>query len=526
MEHRSGASDIDHEEFNVGIAQGSPTRSPTRSSTRSPTRSPVRRNYDPDGEIASLRAKLAEKENQLKLQADSLIEMEASLNELQTLVASASSSEMQSPRHPMEDADAMQLRAMLREKNEKIQELTSEFDAHRADFRSTLDALELARTETERFYEKTIDELRREIEALQERDEEMEAVSNQLSQLMEQVTDLEEGLEDARRGEAEARAEVEFLRGEVERVREELRREKEKTANMGKANIADELSRKNDEIRGLKAIIQSLSGGATPEAAFKSSGFQRSGGANGNGVSVTDSEEFLAEKEKRELLEREIRELQETINQKTTHEEELAREIEEMRSRKRGQSITSNTTDRTVIEKRNSGRDSKGPVAAWRQARNASNSVSSLNSIREPQLSEPEKRPEPAMISDEDNDDAESESDHQWCEICQTTDHHILNCTSMLGGITTTKPEVNTTLAASSSEADPTDAPSPLAPPKPLSPTEKKKSVHLPAAPPLVDNGSGPVAGKESRVVDESKWCALCERDGHDSTDCPFDEPF
>src|SRR5690606_14613015 len=130
------------------------------------------------------------------------------------------------------------------------------------------------------------DELRREIEALQERDEEMEAVSNQLSQLMEQVTDLEEGLEDARRGEAEARAEVEFLRGEVERVREELRREKEKTANMGKANIADELSRKNDEIRGLKAIIQSLSGGATPEAAFKSSGFQRSGGANGNGVSV------------------------------------------------------------------------------------------------------------------------------------------------------------------------------------------------------------------------------------------------
>ncbi|KAI5290776.1 hypothetical protein KEM55_008503, partial [Ascosphaera atra] len=38
-------------------------------------------------------------------------------------------------------------------------------------------------------------------------------------------------------------------------------------------------------------------------------------------------------------------------------------------------------------------------------------------------------------------------------------------------------------------------------------------------------NGSmGPLAGKESGVVDESKWCALCERDGHESIDCPFDE--
>ena len=37
---------------------------------------------------------------------------------------------------------------------------------------------------------------------------------------------------------------------------------------------------------------------------------------------------------------------------------------------------------------------------------------------------------------------------------------------------------------------------------------------------------AGPVAGKESGVVDASKWCALCERDGHDSVDCPFEDEF
>jgi len=80
---------------------------------------------------------------------------------------------------------------------------------------------------------------------------------------------LEDGLEDARRGEAEARGEVEFLRGEVERGRSELRREREKGSsgpveNGGSGNEMDgklELEMKEDEIRGLKAIIHSLQAG-------------------------------------------------------------------------------------------------------------------------------------------------------------------------------------------------------------------------------------------------------------------------
>jgi hypothetical protein len=67
--------------------------------------------------------------------------------------------------------------------------------------------------------------------------------------------------------------------------------------------------------------------------------------------------------------------------------------------------------------------------------------------------------------------------------------------------------------------------------PAPLSPAKPKATpVAFPAAPKpmpmpsILD--SGPIAGKESGVIDETKWCAICERDGHDSVDCPFEDAF
>ena len=126
------------------------------------------------------------------------------------------------------------LRNVIQEKNDKIAVLTAEFDSHRADFRNTLDTLELASSETERLSEKRIEDLieerrvlQEENELLHEQTEDVASVAAQLRQLEEVVQELEEGLEEARRGEAEARGETEFLRGEVERVRAELKRERE-----------------------------------------------------------------------------------------------------------------------------------------------------------------------------------------------------------------------------------------------------------------------------------------------------------
>ena len=43
-------------------------------------------------------------------------------------------------------------------------------------------------------------------------------------------------------------------------------------------------------------------------------------------------------------------------------------------------------------------------------------------------------------------------------------------------------------------------------------------------APPVPPGGDGPAPGKDSGKIDMSKWCAMCERDGHESVDCPFEE--
>ena len=129
-------------------------------------------------------------------------------------------------------SEVAHLQSIIAEKNAKIASLTAEFDAHRADFRSTLDTLEMASTETERVYEKKVEDLLEERRMLMAQGEDVESVARQLRQLEEVVQELEEGLEDARRGEAEARGEVEFLRGEVERVRAELRRERERNVEL------------------------------------------------------------------------------------------------------------------------------------------------------------------------------------------------------------------------------------------------------------------------------------------------------
>ena len=120
-------------------------------------------------ENQQLQQKLEERDRQLKEQAASLAEMESSLAELQSLmaannVAQTSSQLASTPEAGIEGGtDVSQLRSLVREKNEKIQMLTAEFDSHRADFRSTIDTLEMASTETERVYEKRVQELLQEV---------------------------------------------------------------------------------------------------------------------------------------------------------------------------------------------------------------------------------------------------------------------------------------------------------------------------------------------------------------------------
>lgn len=464
-------------------------------------RAPSRQAAAQDEEIERLRAEVAERDKQIQDQTATLAEMESSLNEVQSLMEQA---ELPAPRRgSLDDRDTGQLRALLREKNEKIAMLTAEFDAHRADFRSTIDTLELASTETERVYEKKIEELMLDIQQIQERTSDVDAVATQLKQLEELVQELEEGLEDARRGEAEARGEVEFLRGEVERTRAELRREREKaasgtngtngTTNGDQSSLFKELEQKEDEIRGLKAIIHSLSRDSLP------------GDADRPPAHADDNEA-------REKLERQVAELRALLDTKNTREEELEHELDNLRRgsattlRGTGLSSVRNSRDTVVSAKDLEQRFEQQPP------RKAHNRVRTLDTMPE-----------------SDGMSSITENSTLWCELCEASGHDILTCTNMFGQKTeptAERPDDGGLTTPINEDAYKIAPLSPrLPPPSVAQPVPAPKLEALKSPPPNMMD-PGPVAGKESGVVDHDAWCALCEKDGHNSVDCPFEDAF
>lgn len=474
--------------------------------------------HSSDDEVTRLNKLLEERDKQLRGQAATLADMESSLAEIQDMLPDAVADFGRTKSNSDEPNDITQLRALLREKTDKIAMLTAEFDNHRADFRSTIDTLELASTETERVYERKVEELQEELRELHARNVDVDIVAEQLKQLEELVHELEEGLEDARRGEAEARGEVEFLRGEVERGRSELRQEREKAAVALKdagammdrpmSSGAKEVEQRDDEIRGLKAIIHSLSSGGAEEHAR--SPLSRQG-------SSVKPEELRTTQANTERLEREKKDLQGLVERKAVREEELEREIERLRMQLNGavqrESVISNgMSEHTAVqEKRSSGRDSKGTIKSWRDA--------SQNAPREPV---------PALATMAESDVPSSpDGSTLWCEICETGGHDILNCSAM--GADAAPKALNVGRSGKDSNVIEglrgLSISSDRSRPSALTPTKSAGNAPTaPLPPPAFDASLVPPKG--ASVPDPEKWCALCENEGHDVTECPSEDPF
>ncbi|KAI4260444.1 MAG: hypothetical protein LQ352_000306 [Teloschistes flavicans] len=493
-------------------------------------------------EVQALRDQLAERDKQLEEQAANLAEMEKSVTQLQSTLPQPRPELVTRPSRSSgtEEADVAQLRALIREKNDKIAMLTADFDAHRADFRSTIDTLELASTETERVYERKVEELTQEIRELQDRGEDVESVAQQLKQLEELVQELEEGLEDARRGEAEARGEVEFLRGEVERGRSELRRERDKAAAALKGagaavengGSSREVEQRDDEIRGLKAIIHSLSRDA-PDSGSPKPGSQWASRKRSSALNQTDGandERLAEERQKREQLERDVQELEGLVDRKTYREEELENEIERLRTVNSQQANPASSNGHAI----------SSPASNHATSRIGQEAMSKWHQSREQKQT---------AAPDADSHSTVTDASNLWCEICETSGHDILTCTSMFandngqvrnGGTHRSSLTAQKTgkdavkeglrnLAVSSSpnqhlehHAYDNDKPAPLS----LSPSPNKSAAVTPSAPMPNPMDTDMVPGKASGVIDKEKWCALCERDGHESVDCPFDDAY
>lgn len=153
-------------------------------------------------------------------------------------------------------------------------------------------------------------------------------------------------------------------------------------------------------------------------------------------------------------------------------------------------------------------------------------------------------------MNESDTYSTATESSTLWCEICETGGHDILTCTNMFGN-DNAKSSKNKKIDEEEEEDDEEEEEERRAQAerdtthedlKPLTPTgdevihhpavltpgiPKEEPASVPAVR-IIPNPmeSGPVAGKESGILDPEKWCAICERDGHDSVDCPFEDAF
>ncbi|KAJ5677496.1 uncharacterized protein N7477_003129 [Penicillium maclennaniae] len=480
----------------------SPVKAPSRLSDRPSSRISMDDDASsygrPSDSHRASSSEIQDLKDQIKSLERQLLDRDKQLNEQSNMLG-----EVQKTLEEMEGIDALSVRTQLH-------------------FRSTLDTLEIAASETERVYEQRLDELMQQNKELQDRGEDVEIVAQQLKQLEELVSELEEGLEDARRGEAEARAEVEFLRGEVERTKIELKRERDNVAaalkdahssSDGYSN-SQQLEQKDDEIRGLKAIIHSLSHG-NPNA------------INANEINLDHQSEHH---EQVARLEQRLQEAEGSAEHKNSRIEELERQLEELRlstsnvSRNRSSTVTpspppqqrpSNSGSITANDTNHAHRLSDRTVVPndWHDAHQ---SLRRLESMPESERS--------------------SDDDALWCEICETGGHDILNCTSMFGSGVGKK-------VAQNGKAPEPPAEQPVEAPEAGHEIPQENDNHeddeddVPAQKTGRDvvleglrgiSGLGasmsPIAGKSSGVIDESKWCALCERDGHESIDCPFDE--
>ncbi|CAG8926389.1 unnamed protein product [Penicillium salamii] len=496
-------------------AQRSPVKAPSRLSDRPSSRLSTADDDSSYGRPSDFRRPSSsgnqELRDQIKALEKQLLDRDRQLDE-----QSGTLSDFQKTLEEMEGSEGISLRTQLRERNERITQLTSEFDGHRADFRSTLDTLEIAASETERVYEQRLDELMQQNKELQDRGEDVEVVAQQLKQLEELVSELEEGLEDARRGEAEARAEVEFLRGEVERTKLELKKERDYSAaalkdahstSDGPRN-SSELDQKDDEIRGLKAIIHSLSRGNP--AADEDHGSD-------------DHAEHLSH------LEQRIREFEETADHKDTRIEELERELQEMNL----QSGRNRSSTITLSPKQHKPTHSAGNISNHSNHSNDNPHRLSDRTVVPPDWhdapSEPRHNRGPSNTSQSrletmHESERSSDEDALWCEICETGGHDILNCTSMFGA--GQNAEHKPAQEPVDDDEEPIEQTPPLQPRDHDEPQKTGKDVVMEGLKGIGGLGSSmaPIAGKSSGVIDETKWCALCERDGHESIDCPLDE--
>jgi len=451
--------------------------------------------------------------------------MESALTELQAAVdANTANGHANGTRDNMDSEDSAaevtRLRALLDEKNDRIASLTADFDSHRRDFRETITALESASSETKRVYEAKLrqvsqdaDDLRASHDDLAARAkefagsrEEMETVAEQLSQLEELVQELEEGLDDSRRNEAEAKRRVEELEGEVERGRIALEQERsrytaassttnedENTSRLQqeKEDLEAELQRRDDELKELGATFRQLELNAR-EHDIRSS---------------EKVEELVTLRTSLQSLEQQNRDL-------TSENDALQEELED--AKQKHADLLNSSRDRYHSPTRTPLTSATLPPFG-RDSPHAMASILNSRHIRGPT--------ETSGAADLDGNNS------LYCDLCEEEGHDVLSCTvAAVDTANHSSPRAShddSELDHSHHQRNDDFLSSQNLPPLGNGSQHDKEERAEPEPQPAIvydPNDTGPAPGKQSGKIDTNRWCAFCERSGHESLDCPFEE--
>lgn len=484
-------------------------------------------------ELATTLSRLAERDIEIQKQNEALHELQSALSEYTLLSESMQVSKSSKGQNVNdvssgnEDGDTAKrerdLRELLLDKERKLDQLQSELDAKRSEFRQTLETLEQANMATNQMYELQIEELSNKVSAadgvvtsiepleamiteLETNLEESRAIESQvLQQLTEAksqnkekdniilelqqqraaiaegnsdtaplelaIADLEKSISQARSSEAQLRQQVAKYELEIkqgEKTILELKSQNELSAQEvvnRTAPLEAEISKLERELRDLKAIESQISKklsvaeSATSEKDKVIASLEQQLETLSSASNSQVSAESAAAKLRQDKLEKEISTLERIVESKVFREQELEKEIISLRDQ------LSAAQDTIASERSQSERLQQQLIEIPPQSAYLSSS--------------PTKTPlKPASNLSLNGYTARSTVNAGlWCEICETEGHDIIDCKANGG----------------------------------LGSGENGKTLVSP-----IRNGSSQAA-----PVAKKLWCALCEQDGHSSMDCP-----
>lgn len=455
--------------------------------------------HDLQQQLGMTQNELKERDYQLQEQMGLLRDLESTVVEFQALkeeedVEREASAEKQNP-SVLEEIKKNHQRE-LEERDRKITNMRAQLDQRRSDFRETLDTLQLDMQESNSAYV-------REIQTLQTQLLEAKGIAERVPALEQYVRDMESlgGSGHQNKGaDQEARAHITKL-----------------------AELENKLLEKDQKLHGMKEQLeQALQ--RVQDISYPSSAPSEEQTKETLIINEQLKDQLKAEQKQRITLENEISKLESIIEQKASREQELEREVEVLKQNRNNppessshtRNVSTSTTDLVSISRENlfsttSGRET--PITPPRI-----DTLLEALPIHSPKLI----LPAVTIITSSDEKSINRSPALPPGALSPSSSTAI----SIVSVITAAAQQHSKSTTTAAATAAATIATSPLTHKSRLSSSASTFKALTETVLPVFNSPS--FSKKKLVEVDreQEKWCGLCERSGHGSLECPFEEEF